>query len=454
MSRPARALALAAAVAPLGMGALAARALARHRPTALALDFAQPLVVATNWHRYGTEAFALLAASVALSALLLVATIARLRARAGVGDVVAIAFAALVGLAGAAAWPFVFSSDVYAYAAYGHMALHALDPYAPAPPALHDAFLDAARWQWGGTFPVDVYGPGTLALAQALVALAGDRAVAPALVAMRCAAAAAFLASIVVAYASLRGRPEPARFTGICAFALNPVILWSVAEGHNDAFVLLVVALAALAIARGRAAVGAIFLGLEPILKAPGLALAVGFALEAFVRRRPRASREVAIAGLAALAVATALSLPPLLRALGHIARVGTYAPRVSLQGLVGIVPALGLASGAAGIGLVRLVRRDARGYAWLGIALVAALPNAYPWYALWLVPWAIAAGGGSAAGGLWLATIVALARYLPDASQTLSAGPARLLAAIAVAPLALAAFDVVPRSPQKESSP
>jgi len=446
-----RGLALAATAAPLGCGALVARALAAHHPPALAADFRQPLVVATNWGGYGTAAFALLGACIALAAALLACAVARLRARAGPGDGSAIVLAAAVGLAGAAAWPIVFSSDVYAYAAYGDLALRGFDPYLPQPEHVHDALLDAARWQWSGGFPVDVYGPAMLAISRAIVAATGNAAVAPALGAFRGAAAVAFLASVSCAYAALAEFPAERRFVATCAYALNPVVLWSVAEGHNDAFVLLIAAVAALAAARGLAPLGGLLVGLSPVLKAPGLLLAAGFALDAVAPHRRLNARATLVATLAASVVAAAIALPPLLPALRHIEGHGRYTPSSSLQGLVGMGPAFALALAAGAYGLVQLLRGDRRGHAWLGIALFCGLPNVYPWYALWLVPWSIAAGSGSAAIALWLATIFAVVRYLPDASGMFDGGLGRLVAAVAVAPLAIALADILPRTERKK---
>jgi len=449
-AHPSRSVALMATVVPLGIGALAARMLASHHPQRLAVDFAQPLVVVTNFGSYGAEAFSLLAASIATSTALLAFVVSRVYARAEARDLGGIVAAATLGLCFAAAWPFVFSSDVYAYAAYGELALHGIDPYLPAPPLARDPFVAAARFQWGGSFPADVYGPAMLVISRGIVATMGS--LGATLLGLRAAAAVAFLASIVCAHLALAALPAERRFASVCAYALNPVVLWSVAEGHNDAFVLLIASIAAIAIAR-TGAIGGALLGLTPLFKAPGLLLAVGFVLDATLRRCDRARWAAASATCAGLALAIAVALPPLLPGLGHSGRHGPYAPSGSLQGLVGLLPALVLAAFAVGFGLARLRRGDRRGHAWLGIALVCGLPNGYPWYALWLVPWAIAAGEGMAAGALWLVTIFATARYLPDASQTLDGAPARLLAAVSIAPLALAILDLIPRSPSKKVS-
>ena len=237
--------------------------------------------------------------------------------------------------------------------------------------------------------------------------------------------------------AALAGCSPAQRFGGLCAYALNPAILWTVAEGHNDAFLLLLVTAAgAIAVRHPRA--GVFVLGLGPLLKAPGAALALGTVLAAFLRRHSD-RRAIVAAGLAGLALATSVALPPLLPVLAAVGANGRYSPQISVQGLLGPVPALALAAAAAAYGAWVLARRDRGGLAWLGIALLVSLPNWYPWYALWLVPWSIGAGDTRASRALWAATISSLARYLPDAVGTLGPEAARLAAGVAVLPLVFA---------------
>jgi alpha-1,6-mannosyltransferase len=433
-----RSAALAAIPGAFALGGLAERALLARAPTAFAVDLAQPLPVATAWGGYGaavlTIAFAAFATAGVAAAL---ATGAMLRDPRP-GDARAIAAAAAAALAAALAWPVVFSSDVYAYAAYGDLAARGLDPYAPAPAALHDPTLDAARWQWNGPFPVCVYGPPLVAVARAADALAGERGIAAGLLLLRLAAAVAFAGSIACANLALAGL-EPRRRNAILgAYALHPVLLWSVAEGHNDAFLLLAVAAAAALVRRGAATVGALLLGLATAIKAPGAVLAVAFGVDAaFVGRGDVPRRAVRVAGVAfGLAGAALWAGPPLLRAAATVGAHGRYAPAVSPQGLLGPLLAAALALGAALYGLARLRARGRDGLAWLGIAAVLALPNVQPWYALWLVPLALAGGGGLAARALYGVTFSFAMRYVPDAVGTLAPAAATLAAAVATAPL------------------
>lgn len=408
----------------------------------------------TAWRTDGATAFALLAASVATSALFLGLALARVRRHPLASDRGAIVAGALVGLLGAAAWPFVFSSDVYAYAAYGDLAVRGIDPYRIAPASVRDAVLDAASFQWRGPFPVDIYGPGMLVLSRFAVVLARPWGVGATLSILRFGAAVAFVASVVLLDRALTGCDRRRHATVLAAYALNPVILWSVAEGHNDAFVALGLAAAATLARDGRVRAGGILAGLLPVLKATGAGFALGYALEALRGQGP-GKRGTLAATAIGFAVAAALALPPLAVALSAVRAHGHYAPSLSVQGFIGPIPALALALGASWWGLRRVVGGDARGYAWLGIAAIVALPNDYPWYALWIVPCALAAGGGPAAVGLWLATISALVRYLPDAVGTLSRDAAEIAAAVAILPLALAFAEFAPTARlEKDSAP
>jgi hypothetical protein len=440
-------IALATFAAAFPAGALAARALLAHAPAAIAVDRAQPLVVVTSWGAFGGAAFAALAAAVAVAAVALAIVLHEAPPGAAArGTAVAFALAA-AGIAGAACFPFTFSSDPYAYAAYGAMAARGIDPYALVPASLHGAPFDAARWQWGGVYPVCVYGPAFVAFARALDATAGPFGLAAELAAFRLSAALAFLGSIALLGDALRALAPRTRFRVLCAYGGHPVLLWSVAEGHNDAFVLLAAAAAAVLARRGAAFGAGLLVAASAAFKATGAALAAVYALDAaFVRRTGRR----AAAGVAAgLALAAALTLPPMRPALAALGAHGRYAPSVSLQTLLGLGPSLALAAAAAAFGIIRVVRsRERDGFAWLGLAAVAALPNLYPWYGLWLVPLALAAGPGGASLALYGVTICAVIRYLPDAAGNMTLGMVRSAAVAALSPL-VAAFAAL-RLPKK----
>ena len=434
-------------------GALAERAVLARAPHALARDLAQPLPVATAWHAYGTLCFGVLAATVAAAALALGgAVLATLHGAAVPGRVgPALVTVAALALASALAWPVAFSSDVYAYAAYGALAGAGSDPYAPVGAGVHGALIDLARYQWGGPFPPCVYGPLFVALARGVVALTAPAGPAAVLRAFRLAAVLAFLGSVALLARAL-GAVEPRRRTlAVAAYALNPASLWAAAEGHNDALLLAAAAGAFVVTRGGRHRTGAAALGLTALLKAPGALFAAAIALDAALGRRPRRF-DVAIAAAGGTLVAAALCLPPLVPALRAVGSHGRYAPQVSVQGLCGPGVAAGIALLCVATGSVRLARRHRDGFAWLAAAALAALPNGYPWYAPWLVPLALAAGGGPLAVGTYVATISATMRYLPDAAGELPQQTARVAAAVATLPLWLGIAVAAARTVRKKA--
>jgi hypothetical protein len=427
--------ALATVPAAFLFGSAAMRSWLSRAPRSIALDLAQPLPVVTAWHAYGAVAFAILALTIVLATGGLIVAVRRHAADASPRDGFAVVAIAAVTLLAAGSWPVVFSSDVYAYAAYGAQALAGQNPYALVGAEMHGPFVDAARWQWSGAFPRCVYGPLFTALAREGVSVFAPAGVAATLGAFRIAAGLAFVAGIALVDRVLSGASPRTRFVLVAAYGLNPVSLWTVAEGHNDAFLMLAVAAGAALAVRGSRFIGTATVALSPLLKAPGLLLAALVALDALAFRRPERRATVLGLGLGT-ALATAVALPPLLPALTSIGAHGRYAPEVSLQGLVGPVAALLLAVVASGTGLALIVRQRRSGYALIGIAVVAALPNPYPWYAPWLVPLSLAAGPEAAGVALWAATISSVARYLPDAVGTLDAGTARFASLAAALPI------------------
>lgn len=475
------AVAVIAIPAAFGAGTLGAWALLRNSPRTIAADLIQPLPVVTAWGAFGERCFAVLALTVVAATFALLAAL-RFAPDATARDAHApdgdppegtanevgsngansadrrarrlVIFAAAGSLLCTAVWPFDFSSDVYAYAAYGEMAARGIDPYVRVAAAVRGPAIDPARWQWGGTYPACVYGPAFVAFARAIWSLTSGFGIQTALATLRASAALAFLGSIAIFDAALAGLAPRRRLRLVCAYGLHPVVLWSVAEGHNDAFVLLGAATATLLARRGSAFAAGGLLGLSGAWKATGAALAAGFALEAaLVRRMPRA----AFGALGGIAAAAAVSVPPLLPGLAALGTHGRYAPAISLQALLGPVPAIMLAVAAAGAGTIILARRNRAGYAWFGLAFVAALPNLYPWYALWLVPWALAAGATRASYALYGVTILALVRYLPDAAGNMTNAGARAAALVALLPLVLAvpgALDVLVKSSKKAVAP
>jgi alpha-1,6-mannosyltransferase len=393
----------------------------------------QPLPVVDTWGAFGGTCFSILAATIAVASVALVVLLRSIvndgtRARS-----LAICAVASVALAGAATWPFVFSSDSYAYAAYGEMAARGLDPYVLVPANAHGTSIDAARVQWHGDFPVCVYGPAFVALARAVwVATSAWGAGAP-VAALRGLAALAFLGSIPLLGRALAGVEERGKSVILCAYGLNPMALWSVAEGHNDAFVLLVAATAAVVLRSGRTAIAGAILALSAAIKAPGAVFAAAFGIDALFGRKDTRG---AIGATAGLVLAAAISIPPLLPALGAVGSRGHYLPMVSLQAFIGVGPAVAIALVLLVRGVSQACRGKREGFAFVGIAIVAALPNPYPWYALWLAPLALAGVPSNAATALYAVTILSVLRYLPDATGNMTAGELALAALAACVPL------------------
>ncbi len=438
--------ALLAAAVPLAilLGGLFARALLAHAPARFATDLAQPLPVVTAWGGFGAELFAVFALSLAVAALAafgfaLELSWGELQSR----DLRLIWTSAAATLAAALAWPAVFSSDAYAYAAYGELALHGIDPYVRLASNVHGPFVDLARWQWSGTFPPCVYGTGFVEVARGLVALFGAHDPAQTLLAFRVLTSLAWLATAYVFWLIAR-RWFPARQGGALAlFALNPLGLWCAAEGHNDALMVLAVLLGALAAVRGAFFAGGLTLGLAALLKAAALPAGPLLALYLAPRAGRRHAVELVGGYLAGVAASALLLAGPMWHALAVLGAHGAYAPEVSLQSLTGALPAFALAAVAALAGLRALLRGEGSGLLWLAISVPLALPNPYPWYMMWVLPVA-AAARGPAAAWLWIATIAGSLRYLPDALGPLRSDTNMLAATVALVPLAVAAALLV----------
>jgi hypothetical protein len=466
-------LGIALAAVPLAFaagGAVAAGALAA-APPAFAEDLRQPLLVVDGWRGFGTTLFLVLAASIlaaAVACAVAVRELARLttfRRTAVLGGVLG---AAALATGAALVWPVIFSSDVYAYAAYGDQLASGADPYVRAVPP-GDALERATLWQWEGPPPRCVYGPLYLGLARVVVGLSASRGPAATLLALRASSALAFLACIPLFFAllpSLGG--EGRRLAATACFALNPVAIWSVAEGHNDALMLLFALGGAALVRFGRPLGGGLVVGLAALVKLSGLAIGLAAVFLVALQGPARARGRAGLGVLLALAVAAAGSLPLALGLFHGIAASGHYLPQFSLQALsvglfalagLGPVPAarLGITLallGCAAVAVVGIVglRRGARHAAvWLALAAWLAIPNPYPWYALWILPVAAATFDRPLGVALLGATISGIVRYLPDASSALSPDARLVLTTLALGPLlwGLAALPFAPAQPK-----
>ena len=408
-------------------------------PAQFHIDMLQPIPVATNWGAFGFGVWLVLmltltAATAVYVALL--AALARDTLKFGVSSIVFVSAIAIGVL-----WTFepLFSSDPYAYAAYGEMARLGINPYAAPVSHSNDAVVTAAIWQWSGTLPVCVYGELFVRIAQAVVSLLHGFSVRVQIDGLRILSSLALPVSAVL-LGAIRSNERKRRYT-VALLAWNPVLLWCAAEGHNDA-VMLAVALGGIVVARRRLLLGMLVAAMAAAIKIPA---AVVPAAIAYARARRDDNWVYAITyTIFVAAVIYAISHRWFDAVTSHVAAHGHYAPYASLQGLttslfgipVGIVVAIVVAAAC----LFWAVRRGST--ASLGIAVALTLwlliPNPYAWYAFWIAPifaWLPDSRAHYAAAGL---TLSAMLRYVPDA-----AGPPSAPGNIALSLAAIALFAV-----------
>jgi len=371
----------------------------------------------------------------------------RARSRMPVHLVVA-AFALACGVA----VPLWLSADVWAYAAYGALLGHGVDPWSHAFTAsgvapYADPLLDAALRAWDGSLPRDVYGPLFTLPVAAVVAATRRLPPLGTITVLRALSSCALLVCIALAQ---RRRPRLMRL-----LALHPVVLWSAAEGHNDAFWLAAVLLAdrlRSLPARYATLAGAAAIKLVAVV-------ALGAAL---LRAHGRTRVAGAVIALLVLVVAYA----PLLRSLAlHGIDHGPGPPRLSLVHAAALarwsgssVP-LWCAAACALLGVAALGRAWRAGDVPAATAFAAwlLLPAPEPWYATWLVAVVALCGPTPAARALLAASFSGLALYAQDvAPATVLHDPALLggtMLAVYVLPL-IVALATAPPSPQPQPLP
>jgi alpha-1,6-mannosyltransferase len=398
---------------------------------------AQPLVVVTNWGAPGALLLGLLFLAVAAAAVVY------WRLLAGPMRLSPAGLTALVAVGLALAWcvPVLFSSDVYAYAAYGEMARLGLNPYARVATGSDDALIRDAIVQWSGpstslrtgAFPICVYGPAFVLLAKVLVGALAPLGTLAQLQGMRAVASLALLACVPLAYSAFEG-DRAARLRAAATIGLNPVVLWCAAEGHNDALALALVLAGFALVQRRYAAAGGAVVALSALMKLPGAAAAVALAV---VDRRTR------LGAAAGIAIAAVLSIPLFVGVATQLTPRGQYLPQASLQSVLaplGPLPSLLLAAVLAAaltvraVGLVRRARTE--GWVYLGLAAWVLIPNPYPWYALWLVALAASAPRTRAASVALLLSFTSMLRYVPDAIAAPGAAAGVALGILATLPL------------------
>ena len=373
---------------PLGFAvyALASFVLLKRAPSDVRVDLAQPLVVVTYWQHFGAAICLTLFAGLAIASVGYVRALQKQPDRKSIWLVCAIACACGV------AAPAIFSSDVYAYAAYGEMAARGINPYVHAHLAVRSPLLDAAQWQWGNPLPACVYGPLFVLLAIVCDAVQPLGPAAP-LWLLRILACGALVGC---------ARFAPARVAAVVA--LNPLAIWSCVEGHNDIFAI-ALALGGFALSSRRRFAGSFMAVFSAACKIPSLAAAV------FVRSRRGA--------IAAAASCVLLYLPLIAGAL-HATGGGTFAPHFSLMYVFARsmpMPAAVLLTLVCAA-IVALRGRDA---AHATLALWLLVPNPYPWYGIWLLPIAAACEDSYERAALVAASLLCALRYYGEATSALT---------------------------------
>ncbi len=388
----------------------------------------QPLLVATDWGAAAWVPLGVLLAVTAVASLYYLHALTRTRP-------LTLRMLLLAAVAASAiAWsaPVLLSSDVYAYAAYGEMARIGINPYAHVP-SVSDPIVHAAQAQWVSAFPICVYGPAFVAFARTLVSLFAPLGMLAILDAFRASSSLAFLLCIPLAYAAFPG-DRSARLRSAATIGLNPVAIWCAAEGHNDAIALAIVLLGFLLARRRWVGIGAAVTALSALVKLPGAAAAIAFAV---ADRRARAG------AAAGIAIAVLFSIPLVKGVAQNLGPHGTYAPQASLQAAVAplspvlvwiVAGAVCAALAARGIALRR--RRLTEGWIWFGLAAWMLVPNPYPWYGIWLVSLAALEPRSRAAGVAISLSLLALLRYIPDAVATPAPPLAAALGILAALPL------------------
>ena len=388
-----------------------------------------PLVVVTNWGAGGALLLGLLVLALAIAGLFY----SRFLQRADLLPVPHLMIVVAAAIAAAWSVPVLFSSDVYAYAAYGELSSLGFNPYAHAPAGSRDVLLLDAAWQWGSAFPICVYGPAFVGLMRAVIGIMAPLGTLAQLDGIRFVSSLALLLCVPLVYAAFPG-DRVAKLRAAATIAGNPVAIWCAAEGHNDAIALAIV-LAGFALARrGFFGLGGTIVAFSALVKMPGLLAALAFG---WIERRARLGTVVGIA------LALLFSIPLFIGIATNFAPNARYSAQASLQGIVAPIAtplALAVAAGVCALlaakGVARLREREPEGWVWLGLAGWVLTPNPYPWYAIWLVALAALAPRTRAATVAIALSFTSLLRYVPDAVGTPNAALAMALSVVATLPL------------------
>lgn len=336
-----------------------------------------------------------------------------------------IAACACAGLGCAIAFPYVPSTDPYAYALYGFEAAHGATPYVASHARASNQSQALSRlyrfFPPGSSNRVANYGPVAVLQYQAVAFAAGERLGRFVLFQRLCNAALL----VLLAWLLRLVRPPQIGRTQAAWVAFHPLMLLeSVAFGHGDILMLVLLCAALAAYRSGRPALCAalVILGAEVRLVA-ALALAV-----LFIELSRRDVRGLVLAACAALATfagtaaaATAVygkftfGGAPAIEAFSSPAILAFDAFGVSMRHVgAGLV-----VQAAFGLALIAVVLRM-RLYRYLPFAALAALPIMRAWYCQWLVPLlALEADRRVRAAAFAAASIAIIAEYPAMTAQS-----------------------------------
>ena len=227
------------------------------------------------------------------------------RARPGLRAILLVALALALPLLLLISIP---SRDIYSYAMYGRIeAVYDADPYSTRPDTfLRDPFLHLVSDRGA----VSVYGPAWQVVSRTLVTIAGpDMSARTAALGYKTLSLSSLLACAALIWAIL-GRLVPSeRSRGTWLFATNPLCLLELAgAGHNDGLMMVLVLLAVLAQLRGRTLLAVVSLGAAVLVKWIALLLVPAYLLW-LVRGGflLRVARDVLAGGAVVLLLALAL---------------------------------------------------------------------------------------------------------------------------------------------------
>ena len=317
------------------------------------------------------------------------------------------------------------SGDVYRMAWEAQVVLDGKDPWAQPPnhPALAEIAVahPELRERIGYWKLPAIYPPFAQLFA------AGMGWISPSVSALKAALLLAEAALIVALIALLRRRRLNPLL--VAAYAWNPLALTEIAgSGHGDALAVALLALAVLALERGRAAGGAALAALSGMTKFAGFVLIPFVLREAGERRRQLAALGVA-GGVVLLALLPFLTPERLAdgiasrfqefgSSLWHYARHWRFNDSLFslLEALLGDVARPAAFAALLVLGAVLVHRRCPPGLAIGSLAGAAFLlsPVAHPWYLLWALPFLVLhpERRGLLAAGLTLTLTVALSYH------------------------------------------